>query len=196
MKERPMPIDLTCETCGAAFQRAPSQIKKRAFCSKRCAYDAMLKPEPKSRRMLVRPNHPLAGKGRLISEARAVLYAKIGPGPHDCHWCGSRVEWRPGEGVRAKGVLMADHINNDRHDNRPENLVPACQACNGGRNSPIKVLEGEAHTLRADGYKLRFVIISCATCDEPFQVPYHTAWNVKRRGTKQYCSARCRYGVS
>lgn len=70
------------------------------------------------------PDHPLARFGKL-SEHRMVLYDRIGPGPHSCHWgCGRELDWG--------GILgiVSDHINGDRLDNSPENLVPSCTACN------------------------------------------------------------------
>lgn len=53
---------------------------------------------------------------------RVVLRHKIGGGTHECHWCGDCVTW---------GVdLEVDHLNDQRDDNRPDNLVPSCHGCN------------------------------------------------------------------
>lgn len=69
--------------------------------------------------------HPLAdGKGQL-GEHRKVLYAKIGPGSHPCHWeCGRILEWGGLNGI------CADHLDEDTTNNSPDNLVPSCVWCN------------------------------------------------------------------
>lgn len=64
-------------------------------------------------------------KGRQEYEHRLVLLARIGPGEHPCHWCGRRLVW----GVN----LVTDHVDFDRANNDPGNLVPACHRCNSRR---------------------------------------------------------------
>jgi len=85
--------------------------------------------------------HPLASKSGCVYEHRKVLYERIGPGPHPCHWCSRLLEWG---GV--KGII-SDHLNDDKLDNRSENLVPACNRCNVRRSLglPIIVMEREVH---------------------------------------------------
>ena len=74
----------------------------------------------------LRPDaHPLADSSGYVFEHRAVLYDKIGPGVHPCHWCGRELIWREG--------LEVDHIDFDRANNAPANLVPSCHRCNTGR---------------------------------------------------------------
>lgn len=69
--------------------------------------------------------HPLARKGGLLGEHRKVLYEKIGPGPHLCHWgCGKLLEWGGLSGI------VADHLDDDKLNNDPDNLVPSCSPCN------------------------------------------------------------------
>lgn len=72
-----------------------------------------------------RKGHPVANRSGGVWVHRMVLYDSIGPGPHPCHWCDAPVDW--GEG------LTADHLNWDRRDNRPCNLVPSCMSCNSTR---------------------------------------------------------------
>jgi len=43
--------------------------------------------------------------------------------------------------------LYPDHVNGIGDDNRPENLVPSCMACNSGRGAQAK-----AATLREHGW--------------------------------------------
>lgn len=74
-------------------------------------------------------DHPLASQNTYLYEHRKVLYDRIGAGPHCCHWCGCEVVWR----ARGKKKLVADHLDNDKLNNHPDNLVPSCHACNGTR---------------------------------------------------------------
>jgi hypothetical protein len=67
-------------------------------------------------------NHPLSTtNGAGVAEHRLVLHAKLGAGEHPCHWCGRPLRW--GRDLRAH------HVNGDRDDNRPANIVPACASC-------------------------------------------------------------------
>lgn len=81
-------------------------------------------------------NHPLTTSQGLLYEHREVLYNKIGPGPHECHWnyltgCGNTaLEWGGQRGI------VADHLDDDKQNNDPENLVPSCQNCNWNRSNP------------------------------------------------------------
>jgi hypothetical protein len=76
------------------------------------------------------PDHPLAfpSSGKVLRH-RAVLYESIGPGSHPCHWCKRMVAW---EDAPPNG-LVADHVDGDRFNNDPANLVPSCQTCNLNR---------------------------------------------------------------
>lgn len=75
--------------------------------------------------------HPLAQTTGILAEHRKVLYDKIGPGPHYCHWnCGKLLEWG---GI--KGII-ADHLDDNGLNNDPENLVPSCHRCNWNRTNP------------------------------------------------------------
>lgn len=80
-------------------------------------------------------SHPTASKGGLVYEHRRVLYDTIGPGTHPCFWCLSPVSWEAPNGDPNR--LVVDHLNSDRADNRPENLVPSCHGDNvSRRNKP------------------------------------------------------------
>lgn len=83
-------------------------------------------------------DHPLAWgkKQRTIGEHRLVLYEKIGPGAHSCHWCGVRLIWAPT--LLHLGTiqrLVVDHLDDDPTNNDPANLVPACSRCNTLRSN-------------------------------------------------------------
>ena len=71
------------------------------------------------------PAHPLAAKSGLVFSHRIVLYAKLGPGSHPCHWCERILEW---------GVdLHTDHLDDDHYNHDPEMLVATCRTCNIAR---------------------------------------------------------------
>jgi hypothetical protein len=74
------------------------------------------------------PGHPLAQRqsGQVL-EHRKVLYDRLGPGSHPCHFCHVPLTWERGTGLEA---LRIEHLNWDRMDNRPENLVAVCSSCN------------------------------------------------------------------
>ena len=74
--------------------------------------------------VVYRPDHPLATKRGAVYLHRAVLYDWIGPGPHPCHWCEMVLDW---------AELTADHVDWDKANNAPENLVPSCLPCNSVR---------------------------------------------------------------
>lgn len=84
---------------------------------------------PDGYRVLNLPSHPLARAQGKVPEHRVVLYAKVGPGPHPCHWCGTTLEWNATAGTR----INADHLDWDKLNNDPSNLVPACLNCNTRR---------------------------------------------------------------
>ncbi|NKT24515.1 hypothetical protein [Prescottella equi] len=79
-------------------------------------------------RTVYTPGHPLAGKRGMAYEHRVALHDKIGPGIHDCHWCGTQVRWEANR--TAHDALQVDHLNGIGDDNRHPNLVPACRRCN------------------------------------------------------------------
>lgn len=85
--------------------------------------------------------HPLAESGQVL-EHRVVLYDAIGPGEHPCHWCGKTLTWQAGI---ADTAIVADHLDSDRANNAPANLVPSCNPCNVGRAARRPQLSEGAH---------------------------------------------------
>lgn len=75
------------------------------------------------------PGHPLANGSGLAYQHRVVLYGVIGPGDHLCHWCNRAIRWDD-------RTLQVDHVDEDKHNNAPGNLVPSCQRCNSARSHP------------------------------------------------------------
>src|SRR5689334_2898842 len=80
-------VPKVCEKCGKDFLARPTTKqfpRPSRFCSQECAGN---KPGTALRMKVYRKDHPLAdGQGR-VSLYRCVLYDKIGPGTHPCHWC-------------------------------------------------------------------------------------------------------------
>jgi len=93
-------------------------------------------------RCVRRIGHPLANPttGR-VNEHRAVLFDAIGDVRVPCFWCAVPLHWRRGRGQPADAIV-ADHLDHDRRNNAPTNLVPACNSCNCKRShwSRVKLL--------------------------------------------------------
>ena len=83
-------------------------------------------------RIIKDAQHPLAQQNGWLGEHRAIAYEKYGPGPHPCHWCGVVQDWLD---------LVVDHLNEQKADNRPENLVAACNPCNRMRGGMIPFIK-------------------------------------------------------
>lgn len=86
--------------------------------------------------------HPVAHVTGYAYAHRVVLHDKIGPGEHPCHWCSAQVAW--GINQASPDYLTADHLDWDRLNNVPENLVPSCLPCNGQRKQ-LGTLTGASH---------------------------------------------------
>jgi hypothetical protein len=139
--------------------------------------------------MSYRPGHPLSDRNGYVGEHRAVLYDRIGPGPHHCHWCGTEVNWMPGSGAR-RGALVVDHLDNDAFNNADANLVPACQPCNGTRGRRIGA--DETFITARSGRRFRAVQRTCLTCGAGFlAIKSHVA-----KGDGKFCSRACMYNRS
>jgi len=76
-------------------------------------------------------SHPLAGARGRLSLHRKILYNKIGPGIHQCNWCDKLISWED-------KTLFPDHLDWDRLNNHPDNLVPSCVKCNISRKKSVK----------------------------------------------------------
>jgi hypothetical protein len=83
--------------------------------------------------LTMQQGHPLATPNGGLAEHRKVLYAKIGSGEHQCNWCGRAIRWRAE--MRREDICV-DHLDEDKLNNEPENLVPSCFQCNWDRQNP------------------------------------------------------------
>lgn len=77
------------------------------------------------------PGHPLAFANGNVLEHRAIVYDLHGAGEHPCHWCSRIVDWSIE--FPAPGALVVDHLDGNRINNDPSNLVISCQPCNTAR---------------------------------------------------------------
>lgn len=74
-------------------------------------------------------NHPIANPSGITRYHRIVLFDKIGPGEHPCFHCGKLVTWETSYPSNLNG-LVVDHLDWDKSNNHPDNLVPSCNSCN------------------------------------------------------------------
>lgn len=183
MTERP-----SCGWCGARF--SPRKGSAGKFCSQSCAANGNRGHSAVVRhRQVRRPGHPIAPSSGIVAVSRIVLYEKIGPGDHACHWCGKRVRWNPGGGLKP-GSLIADHLDFDATNDSTDNIVPTCNMCNRhrlatGRRAPIQ--DGELFLTNSNGDKTRATERKCKVCGETFVA----AMSQAKIGRALYCSRSC-----
>lgn len=184
-----------CETCGAPVKERPPSARAARFCSLSCYHASMRGvnrvPVVAGERLRMAKGHPIAPASGRIAEARLVLYDKIGPGKHACNWCGTSIEWMPGAGP-VPGAIMADHLDWDRTNNAPENVVAACHNCNAHRTRAgdrRRIEDGEPVVVMG-GRRTRAIKRVCETCGKTFLIA--PAALKRGRGTGRYCSYACR----
>ena len=72
------------------------------------------------------PNHPLSDSRGLVYEHRFVFHKHNGDGPFKCHWCGVDIRWDD---------MDVDHLDDNKANNDPSNLVSSCHKCNTKRGT-------------------------------------------------------------
>lgn len=90
-------------------------------------------------------DHPLAEglpSGSRLYEHRVKFYDTYGGGTHACHWCKVEIEFCN---------MHVDHLNAVKDDNRIDNLVASCPACNKARGT-----EKMKKTARERGMMIEF----------------------------------------
>lgn len=132
----------------------------------------------------VQHDHPLANQAGMVSLHRAVLYEKIGPGTHACHWCQRPVAWSTG-GAKS-GALISDHMDFDINNNAAGNLVPACLGCNSMRKRGCRTKPGEL-VMVFKGSVARAEERACEWCRKKFLARLVMI----RKGSGRFCSYRC-----
>ena len=131
-------------------------------------------------------DHPLANRDGVVQEHRIILYDKIGPGTHRCHWCKVKIKWAPGKGPR-RGAIVTDHLDNNGKNNKPKNLVPSCNSCNMWRSK--KIQPEESFITLPSGIRSRTEIRYCKVCVKMF---HHPLWAIKKNPVwGQCCSRSC-----
>jgi len=180
-----------CEHCGAIFDpKWPGRPNR--FCSRAC-YNAAgrgpLKAVTKVQRQRYVPDHPIAPPSGVVAISRLVLYDKLGPGGHPCHWCGRTVTWRAAGGLAAPNNLLADHLDWDNSNNHPDNIVASCNTCNAHRTrrGNRRLLGEEELTVMWSGTKTRAIERTCEACGKVFLIPP----SAMRGGRGRFCSRSC-----
>lgn len=176
-------MNRACNHCGATYSRPFSQLG--SFCSPKCAYAARTKRRTSVRRLRYLPSHPLAGSTGLLSAARAILYERLGPGWHHCHWCSGGIRWLRGHQGNNTRAILADHLDSNPLNDAPENIVPACGRCNGSRTQSVK--DNEPHIVRPSGTRVRAVARNCEACGTAFLVVRAEL----NSGRGRFCSRSC-----
>jgi len=180
-----------CKTCGISFE--PKKTSRAGkFCSVGCYYAlgavGPRKATVKGPRMRTARDSPIAPPSGVVAISRLVLYEKIGPGPHRCHWCDAQVAWMAGGGPGSPGNLLVDHLDWDDQNDDPDNLVPSCNTCNSKRAAPgkrQKIQPGEP-TIQIGKYRTRAIEAACPECGTTFlTLPSRP---------KIYCSPKCANG--
>ena len=83
---------------------------------------------------LFRPEHPLANSGGYVFERREVLWGELGAERTPaCIWCDIELDW---------STLVVDHLDENKQNNAPNNLVASCNRCNRSRGALLPFLRG------------------------------------------------------
>lgn len=188
--------DYVCAYCSTDFQRYPYHVRvDNPCCSVSCYRDLRVIRDSTlltSYSSILLPDHPLATRSGVVQRHRYVLFQKIGNGPHDCYWCGVELNWVVGKSGGGEGALVVDHLDGQRRNNSPENLVPACQKCNVGRSNPDLIDDREVfitQTLKGGKVrKHRATKLTCRHCGLEFLC--RTA-RIRFKGEIKFCSQRC-----
>lgn len=77
--------------------------------------------------------HPMSNAQGHAYVHRIVAFEKYGPGPQSCHWCS--------KGLPTWSCVKVDHLDEDKANNDPDNLVTACNDCNRARGAVIPLLQ-------------------------------------------------------
>lgn len=161
--------ELTCKRCGEPFTvDGTARERERQYCGQACARHGNWKERPTApyRNTLLPEGHPLtAGKGRMVSVHKLVLWNKIGPGEHPCHYCSTPVSWDAPRYSPER--LETEHLDRDRFNNEPENLVPCCHRCNM-QNRSMNVTDDEPWRRHAGGWRIRGNPAVCRYCGKDY----------------------------
>lgn len=93
---------------------------------------------PDGYRKVRAPGHPTATASGHSMEHRKVVFDALAGAPPTCFWCAKALRWEAKR--RSNDAVVVDHLNDQKGDNRPENLVPACNRCNFARGHMLPFL--------------------------------------------------------
>jgi hypothetical protein len=183
-----------CKYCGKEFSFPDWKTtpNKGQYCTMSCRAKATWtnrKSDDARYRCIRNPHHPLASKNGTVHEHRAMLYDKIGPGPHSCNWCGRLLDWLPGK-KNIQGSITVDHLDNNGRNNVLDNLVASCHGCNCSRGRKDSIQDTELFiTMKGNRGRHRAVERICKNCGKTF---LHLKAD-KRPNAGQFCSKPCMY---
>ena len=141
-------IHRTCKNCGAPFEVVAKAGNPQVHCTPRCRVQYQirqraLRPRQKAQSLrrvvgryetsagyvkVLRPGHPLADKQGHVYEHRLVAYDRLAGAMPACFWCGASLKW---------AETVVDHLNENKADNAPPNLVCSCNDCNRARGALV-----------------------------------------------------------
>lgn len=175
-----------CVVCGTAFRPKEKAMK---YCSHACYSEDRRGPRVarvKDQRYVMSKGHAIAPPSGLVALARLTLYDKLGPGEHSCHWCEKLITWQRG---LTADCLVADHLDWDRNNDAPDNLVASCLKCNAHRTrvGNRTVLTDDDLTMMWSGVRTRAVKRECSTCGAEFL----TIPAAVKAGKGRFCSRSC-----
>ena len=130
-------------SCEVAACDSPIHTRKSGYC--RIHYMRMWRNgtlEPKKRfggvyshsngyLQITDPTHPLADSKGSVLLHRAVLWDRFAGKTPSCAFCGVVLSWRRGQ---KHPVATAEHLDGNRKNNDPWNIVAACLSCNSARS--------------------------------------------------------------
>lgn len=76
--------------------------------------------------------HPLADAAGTIYEHRQVAFAQHEGQCPDCFWCARALHWHE---------AVVDHLDEQKDNNEPSNLVVSCNPCNRARGSMLPFIK-------------------------------------------------------